>query len=570
MRKNILSLFALFLTLFAAAAFAQPASAPAYQQTGDLETFRAELLTYVSSLAALPPQLTSRFGADSGSISRAADSIQAMSTEDLRALKAQMDRVPYWQQLPAVLAQAVVQQSAAQSPRALGMSIGTAAQFGNAEMIRQPLLAMVRSFRQIPAERVHPDYQQKVDNLEQMILTADETQLIGAGELLKAHSAEWNLRLSRAMSSDPAMRALAAKPEAFESCGNAFPASIVCAINEIIGDISDFFQALPGYATSAFNSVKDFILGFGNSLPSTLSGLANKIGLNNINWNSVAQTALTYARLPCPPDGFNLPGFGTVGEIRTWKNFSGTVGFAGNAIKDLTPSDILTSLDLQAITIVANFPIQWLSRCLENSWDNALQDAELDHQNLVTGNLDVVASTRASQTSVDGTQAQTLDTTADVAKIETKLDNLDALLHGIENTTKATIITSDRLETTSIRLDTTATRVESKVDNLQLQQGQTGDALTSLRDMWLRMFIESDLIRQANTRISLFQLPSSAGGFLELVKSIVGDTLAKRQAAGVNVTKAMQDFTNAQAQYAAGNFKSAYTLFRSAYSRSVQ
>ena len=570
MRKNILPLFALFLTLFAAAAFAQPASAPAFQQqAADLEAFRGELLTYVSSLAALPPQLTSRFGADSGSISRAADSIQAMSTDDLRALKVQMDRVPYWQQLPAMLARAV-QQTAAPSPRALGMSIGTAAQFSNAEIIRQPLLAMVRSFRQIPAERVHPDYQQKVDSLEQMILTANEQQLIGAGELLKAHSAEWNLRLSRAMSSDPAMRALAAKPEAFESCGNTFPTSIVCAINEIIGDVSDFFTALPGYATSAFNSVKDFILGFGNSLPTTLTGLANKIGLTNIDWNAVANTALTYARLPCPPDNFQLPGFGKVGEIRTWKNFSGTVGFAGNAIKDLTPSDILTSLDLQAVTIVANFPIQWLSRCLENSWDNALQDAELTHQTLVHDNLDVVASTRASQLSVDGTQAQTLDTTGDVAKLETKLDALDSLLHSIEKTTQATIVTSDRLETTSIRLDTTATRVESKVDNLQLQQGQTGDILTNLRDLWLRMFIESDLNRQANTRISLFQLPSSAGGFLELVKAIVADTLAKRQAAGVNVTKAMQDFNSGNTQYAGGNFKAAYTFYRSAYSRSVQ
>jgi len=112
--------------------------------------------------------------------------------------------------------------------------------------------------------------------------------------------------------------------------------------------------------------------------------------------------------------------------------------------------------------------------------------------------------------------------------------------------------------------------VDSKVNNLQLQQGQTGDVLTGIRDLWLRMFIELDLGREANTRISLFQLPSSLGGYLELVKSIVAETLAKRQAAGVNVADAMKDFNSAVSSYNTGNFKSAYTSFRKAYSRSVQ
>src|SRR3954470_9477122 len=146
MTRKTLSLFALLLTFVAIGAFAQPASAPAYQSDA-LESFRADLLNYVSSLSTLPPQLTSRFGADPAALTRAADSIRAMSPEDLRTIKAQMDRVPYWQQLPSVLAAAVQQASiASPSPRALGMSLGSAAQFNNVEMMRQPLLAMVRSF----------------------------------------------------------------------------------------------------------------------------------------------------------------------------------------------------------------------------------------------------------------------------------------------------------------------------------------------------------------------------------------------------------------------------------------
>src|SRR3954454_23513848 len=106
MKKQTLALFAVLLTFFAIGAFAQPASAPSYQQADDLEAFRGDLLTYVGSLSSLPPQLTSRFGADFGSLSRASDSIRAMSAEDLSALKAQLDKVPFWKQLPVALAQA--------------------------------------------------------------------------------------------------------------------------------------------------------------------------------------------------------------------------------------------------------------------------------------------------------------------------------------------------------------------------------------------------------------------------------------------------------------------------------
>jgi hypothetical protein len=569
MRRQLIVLFAILLMTFAFGAFAQTAAEPYVQS--DLESFRADLLTYVTSLSKLPPQLTTRFGADSASLERAEASIRAMSPEDLSALKTQMDRVPYWKQMPQILGEAVRQAmpQAVPSPRELGMQLGVAGQFEEAESIRKALLGMVRSLRQIPAERVRPGYQQRVDRLEQMILGATQIELLESTATLKAHSDKWSLNLSRAMSSDPAIRSMAASTEAFESCGNAFPSAIICGINELINDVVTFFQNLPTYATDAFNSVKNFILDFGNNLPSTLSALANKIGLNNINWNQVANTALTYVRLPCPPAGFNLPGFGTVGEIRTWKNFAGTVGFAGNAIKDVTPSDVLTSLDLQAVMIVANFPIQWLSRCLENSWDSALQDAETAHQGLVHTNLDVVASTRASQTSVDTAQTQTNSTTADVAKVEGKLDRLGALDDAIESTTKNTIVTSDRLETTSIRLDKTSLRLESKIDNLQLQQGQTNTSLDTLKSLWLRMSIEANLTDDEESPLSLFQLPASVGGYLELVRSIVQETLQKRASAGIKVTNATKYFNDGTVKHQAGDFKNAYRLFRKAYQKSV-
>jgi hypothetical protein len=339
------------------------------------------------------------------------------------------------------------------------------------------------------------------------------------------------------------------------SCSNDF-AGVICEIGNIINDVVNFFKNLPQYASDAFNSIKNIFTNLVANLPGTLAAAIQALGLNNVDWTQVAQTAKTYIKLPCPSTGTTLPGFGRVGDLRTFTNFSGTIGFAGNTIQDVMPSDILTSLDAQALTTALNFPVQWLSRCLENSWNQEDGDNESKHHDLVTQNLDVTVSSRASQASLNGVQGQELVLSGDVAKIEGKLDLLNTA--------------ADAIETVSNRLDTTSLRVETKIDNLQLQQGQTSDSLKDFRAQLLRMHIEEDLQRNGDGALSLFQLPQIVGGFLEMSRSIVEDTLAKRGAAGVNLKSASKYLASAIQQLGLKNYKAAYSDLRRAYQKATE
>jgi len=509
-------------------------------------TFRAEMLDYLNGMRQLPPASQAALGTDMTAIDRAEAAVRAMSDQELGALEATMNRSPYWRQVPAALG--------AISPRDIAMRIDTAPATAGVEAVRSTLQALISNFRSIPAERVDPTYQERINRVEQFIAGASTEELLQLGAEIQARTPEWNQQLAAAAEGRAMVSSNSVSAQ--NHCGQSF-SGVICEINHIISAIGTFFTTtLPNYATGLINDLKNIFTNLVGALPTSVSALANMIGLNSINWADVASALDTYGRLPCPAAGVNLPGFGVVGEIRTSTNYAGTIGFAGQAIQDLTPSDIMTAANLQAITIVANFPVQWLGRCLQNAWEDNYATMQEDHRDHVSTNLDVVASTRATQTSVDGTQAQTNDLDNDVAKVEGKLDALDAQL--------------DRIEITSLRLDGKSFDLEDKIDNLQLQQGQTNDTLDELRLHYLRMLIEADLLGGGNFKISLFQLPEQHGGFLEMAAAIVELTLQKRQAAGVKINSAIGDYNNAVAAFQSGAYKAAYDSLRKAYSKSVQ
>ena len=91
--------------------------------------------------------------------------------------------------------------------------------------------------------------------------------------------------------------------------------------------------------------------------------------------------------------------------------------------------------------------------------------------------------------------------------------------------------------------------------------------LSTFRDLQLRMEMEQNLdTNQGEAPIGLFQLPAAFGGYLEVVKSVVTETLAKEASLGTLDPLAMTYLTKANAAFTAGQYKTAYANYRKAYS----
>jgi hypothetical protein len=159
-------------------------------------------------------------------------------------------------------------------------------------------------------------------------------------------------------------------------------------------------------------------------------------------------------------------------------------------------------------------------------------------QNYVTDNLDEQVSTRASQTSMDNVQ-----TTANT--IQTKLNAA---------ATEVTII-DNKVDILQQTVNATSSKVDQLLANLAAFQAQN-----------LRLAIEANLSNGTNSAaIGLFELPSAQGGFLDLARSIVVDTIQKIQATGQGVGSAQMFLNKGDQQLAAGQFKNAYDSYRQAY-----
>ena len=91
--------------------------------------------------------------------------------------------------------------------------------------------------------------------------------------------------------------------------------------------------------------------------------------------------------------------------------------------------------------------------------------------------------------------------------------------------------------------------------------------LNAFQTLQLRMDIEENLTRNgAGTGpMGLFQLPAAKGGYLEVAKAIVVETIAKETAVGHGNSKATSDLNTANSAFSAGQFKTAYNYYSKAY-----
>ena len=153
-------------------------------------------------------------------------------------------------------------------------------------------------------------------------------------------------------------------------------------------------------------------------------------------------------------------------------------------------------------------------------------------------------------------------------------DNANALtLNNNLTTAKNQIINNDNTNTTNIvNNDNTNKTMIINNDNANtttlINSGNSNT--TALNDLILRSQIEADLATESNAvKVGWYMTPTAFGGKLDLVQQIVTLTLANIQAAGGSIGNAQSFLTRANADKAAGNFKSAYDNYRKAYKAAV-
>ncbi|MDQ3256416.1 MAG: hypothetical protein M3R15_21420 [Acidobacteriota bacterium] len=147
-------------------------------------------------------------------------------------------------------------------------------------------------------------------------------------------------------------------------------------------------------------------------------------------------------------------------------------------------------------------------------------------------------------------------------------------------TSTTTIVSNDNTNATTILNNLTAVKTEIVNNN----NTNTANIITNdnsnramiiandnananaLRDLLLRTQIEADLAEADNaTPVAWYLTPTANGGHLNLVQTIVTQTLANILAAGGNIGNAQSFLDRANADKAAGNFESAYANYRKAY-----
>ncbi len=236
-------------------------------------------------------------------------------------------------------------------------------------------------------------------------------------------------------------------------------------------------------------------------------------------------------------------------------------------------SNILNSLNTSTTT---------LSTAVTNAENNIVNN---DNTNTTTLNTSITNAKTELNTAITNTKNE-LNTSITNAKTEIVNNSNDNTTNIVNNANqnaltlntnltnaKNTIVNNDNTNTTTI-LNTGNTNTGNIIanDNQNTTNILNNAAAntTALTDALLRSQIEADLATESNgVKVGWYMTPTANGGKLDLVQQIVTLTLANIVAAGGSIGNAQSFLDQANADKAAGNFKSAYDNYRKAYKAAV-
>jgi hypothetical protein len=170
----------------------------------------------------------------------------------------------------------------------------------------------------------------------------------------------------------------------------------------------------------------------------------------------------------------------------------------------------------------------------------------------------LIAKAGDSQTKINAVQTTVQTVNTQTNSVDTAVTALNNILNDITIRVEDVQSGLQTLQTRVAILRNTEVTILKKADTLIANLG-------TFETLQLRMQIEQNLDKNDEAPVGLFQLPAAFGGYLEVVKSIVTETLAKRAAVGNPSPTAMTFLGLANAAFAAGQYKTAYVNYRKAY-----
>ena len=206
--------------------------------------------------------------------------------------------------------------------------------------------------------------------------------------------------------------------------------------------------------------------------------------------------------------------------------------------------------------------------CAETAFSN-LQESTFRHD---PANSDTVVP-GSTQFSIDRLIASAGDTQATITAVQTTVDTVKTQTDSVDTAVTAL---NNILNDITDRVDEVQIRSSDAADECRHPPEHRGDDPQEGRhpDRQPQHVRERSSCACRSSRIStrndeapvgLFQLPAAFGGYLEVVKSIVTETLAKRAAIGNPSAQAMAFLVSANAAFAAAEYKTAYVNYRKAY-----
>ena len=172
----------------------------------------------------------------------------------------------------------------------------------------------------------------------------------------------------------------------------------------------------------------------------------------------------------------------------------------------------------------------------------------------------LIAKAGDTQTKVNAMQTTVNTIKSQADTINGAVDDLNAVLNDI----------TDRVDEVQTDLQLLQTRV-GILQNTEISILKKADIeianLSTFQSLQLRIKIEQNLAANSSELpLGIFQLPAAYGGYLEVVRSIVTDTIAKSATLGTpNAAQAAIYLGSANTAFAAGQYKAAFNLYARAY-----